>query len=145
MERSINYRLSRAIAMIGIPACGIALFGIVLCSYYLYGELVGGITDGSIQGTLVALIACIIIVINQVYFFLIGFRKINVKREMRFWIFSISIYFFVVGCLIYTIYQDRSRNHINLEIAIGFYWLFFLAGSIGALYELIKSKRSTYQ
>jgi len=142
MERSVNYKLSRVLAIAGVPICGSALFGIVLCSIYLYGELCGGIPDGNISGILIAMVACIFSMVNQIYFCLIGYRKIDARQEKCFWIFSINIYSLVVGYWIYTLYQDRNNNHLNFEIAIGFYWLFFLAGSIGALYELIKSERS---
>ncbi|MDB5142086.1 MAG: hypothetical protein JWQ66_799 [Mucilaginibacter sp.] len=150
MERSINYKLSRALAIVGIPMCGIALWVFIVSSLYLVGNLYVLLSKGIINeyfwgSAFLTSISAIFITI-EAYYLRIGFLKISVKLEERFWLFS-SLWFLIVFVSWFFLLFKGTHYEFgtNLSIALEFYWAFFLIGTISALIEIRKLKRSVHQ
>jgi hypothetical protein len=150
MERSINYKLSRLLAIVGIPMCGVGVWGFIFSSLYLVGNFYVLVTQGIINeyfwGSAFLTITSTLCIIIETYYLRIGFLKISTKKEERFWWFSTCLFVIIFLSGLFLILQNKHLSlGTNLSIALEFYWAFFLTGNIAALIEMNKSKRSIHQ
>ena|ERR1700754_426170 len=139
-EVSANFRLSIAFALVNIPVCLLAGFGLSICSLYLWGDLTllftKGIVEESLWGTLVMFFFCILCFVLEFGFIWLIFFWVNPQKERFFWVYSISLFSIVFGMLI--ISSLIEHNYDNMLITGLFYCAFYITGSVFALTEVNK-------
>jgi predicted neutral ceramidase superfamily lipid hydrolase len=147
MQKSINYKLSKVLSIVGIPMFLIAVLWSLFAVVSLFSDGRGAFfhlpNNEDIQGAVLISLTVLLSIVFECYYIQIGFYKIRLNHEMWFWIVSIAL----MGLFfLYIIYELITVHFQDYVIIIGCcYEGFFLAGSIQAVVEIRKLKRSVNQ